>query len=245
MSAYYKKIDGKNYDRAMIEKAESSIKGKGDGRISLSDARNLIKLIKDGGRITDIEKKTLSYILENYKFTDTAIKYIEKTLTEALTPEPETVSVKEIEKSDRKKGAVQTFSFFSKKVAILISLLIIIILILIFAFVKIFQKSKKPDILIPDKKDEVVSVQRTEAETPKTETAVTTSDVAKTVEKQKAIHGNEYIVKENDNLIKISIELFNDYTKWHEIYNLNKDKVDKPSIIFPGQVLKLPEKQNK
>jgi nucleoid-associated protein YgaU len=123
-------------------------------------------------------------------------------------------------------------------VAILISLLIIIILILIFAFVKIFQKSKKPDILIPDKKDEVVSVQRTEAETPKTETAVTTSDVAKTVEKQKAIHGNEYIVKENDNLIKISIEVFNDYTKWHEIYNLNKDKVDKPSII-------LPEKQNK
>ena len=50
----------------------------------LADTRNIIKLIKDGGRITEIEKRTLSYILENYNFTDTAIKYIEKTLSESL-----------------------------------------------------------------------------------------------------------------------------------------------------------------
>ena len=36
MSTYYKIINGKKYDRAMIENAENNIKGKGDGRISLS-----------------------------------------------------------------------------------------------------------------------------------------------------------------------------------------------------------------
>ena len=245
MSSYYKKIDGKNYDRAMLEKAENSVKGKGDGRISLADARNLIKLIKDGGRITDIEKRTLAYILENYHFTDTAIKYLEKTLTEVLTPESEKTADKETEKPDNKKTAAQTFGFFSKKMAILISLLIIIILIVIIAFVKIFQKTKKTDIPVTDRKEKIVDIQRTDTETRKTETAVEIPDTAKTGQKDEVIPGKEYIVKENDNLIKISSELYNDYKKWQEIYNLNKDKVEKPSVIYPGQVLKLPEKQNK
>ena len=128
MSTYYKKIDGKNYDRAMLEKAEKSVTGKGDGRISLADARNLIKLIKDGGRITDIEKRTLAYILEKYHFTETAIKYLEKALSEALIPETDDLKDKQTEESENKKGAAQTFGFFSKKMAVLISLLIIIIL---------------------------------------------------------------------------------------------------------------------
>ena len=46
--------------------------GKGDGRISLADAQRLIGAVTDGGRYTDVEKETMAYIRENYKFTDEA-----------------------------------------------------------------------------------------------------------------------------------------------------------------------------
>lgn len=242
MSTYYKKIEGKNYDRAMLEKAENSIKGKGDGRISLTDARNLIKLIRDGGRITDIEKRTLAYILENYNFTDTAIKYIEKTLSEALIPDSGNVAETHIEEKENKKSAI---SSISKKTVIIISLILLLIVIIIFAVLKIFNKNNKTVIPAAEKKDEIVDTQKTGIEIPKPEAASLKTDEAKPVQKEIKITDNEYIVKENDNLIKISKELYNDYRKWQDIYNLNKDKLDKPSVIFPGQVLKLPEKQNK
>lgn len=69
---YYKVIDGKKYDKQMLEIAEQTTAGKGDGRISLADAQRLIGAVTDGGRYTDVEKETMAYIRENYKFTDEA-----------------------------------------------------------------------------------------------------------------------------------------------------------------------------
>jgi hypothetical protein len=69
---YYKIINGKKYDRQMLEIAEEATAGKGDGRISLADAKRLITAVLDGGRYTDIEKETMAYIRENYRFTDEA-----------------------------------------------------------------------------------------------------------------------------------------------------------------------------
>jgi hypothetical protein len=69
---YYKMIDGKKYDRQMLEVAEKTTAGKGDGRISLNDAQQLLTAVVDGGRYTDIEKETMAYIRDNYKFTDEA-----------------------------------------------------------------------------------------------------------------------------------------------------------------------------
>ena len=83
MASYYKRINGKNYDRAILESAKSSVEGQGDGRISLKDSKEIVKLIKDGGRITEIEKRSLQYILEKYKFTKTALKHIEQALAGA------------------------------------------------------------------------------------------------------------------------------------------------------------------
>lgn len=71
-ASYYIEINGKQYDRKLIELAEESVKGRGDGRISLSDAQKLLAAVKDGNVYTDIEKATMEYVRENYKFTPEA-----------------------------------------------------------------------------------------------------------------------------------------------------------------------------
>lgn len=69
---YYKIIDGKKFDKQMLDIAERTTAGKGDGRISLTDAKELIGAVTDGGRYTEVEKDTMAYIRENYKFTEEA-----------------------------------------------------------------------------------------------------------------------------------------------------------------------------
>ncbi len=70
--AYYKTIDGKKYDGELLEFAEKAVAGVGDGRISVKDAEGLLKLVKDGDTYTDIEKATVAYIREKYKWTEEA-----------------------------------------------------------------------------------------------------------------------------------------------------------------------------
>jgi len=69
---YYKEINGKKYDGALIEAAEKAVEGAGDGRISKGDAESLLKAVKDSDDYTDIEKATVKYIRENFKWTDAA-----------------------------------------------------------------------------------------------------------------------------------------------------------------------------
>jgi DNA-directed RNA polymerase subunit F len=70
--SYYKEIDGKKYDNALLEAADTAIKGRGDGRISMEDAKDLLEKVKDGDSYTDIEKDTVAYIRDNYKWTEEA-----------------------------------------------------------------------------------------------------------------------------------------------------------------------------
>lgn len=72
---YYKVIDGKRYDKQMLDIADATTAGQGDGRISVEDAKRLIAAVTDGGRYTDTEKDTMAYIRERYKFTDEADVY--------------------------------------------------------------------------------------------------------------------------------------------------------------------------
>ena len=46
---YYKTIDGKKMDGNLLEMAEKAVAGAGDGRISKSDAEELLQAVKDGG----------------------------------------------------------------------------------------------------------------------------------------------------------------------------------------------------
>ena len=69
---YYRTIDGVKYDGELLKAAEDAVAGKGDGRISLKDAELLLEQVKDGNSYTDIEKETMSYIRDNFKWTDEA-----------------------------------------------------------------------------------------------------------------------------------------------------------------------------
>jgi len=66
---YYRVIRGKKYDRRMIELAEGLTAGKGDGRISMNDAKTLLRVVKDSNSYSPIEKQTMEYIRKHFKFT--------------------------------------------------------------------------------------------------------------------------------------------------------------------------------
>jgi LysM repeat protein len=55
-----------------------------------------------------------------------------------------------------------------------------------------------------------------------------------------AAPGGDYTVKPGDSLSKIAGRLLGDASRWPEIHALNKDLIDNPNKIFPGQSLKLP-----
>ena len=73
--AYYLVIRGKKYDRRMVELADGLTQGRGDGRISINDAKNLLRVVKDANNYSDIEKQTMEYIRKNYKFTKEADEF--------------------------------------------------------------------------------------------------------------------------------------------------------------------------
>lgn len=238
MSSYYKKIDGKNYDRSMLDIAEGSVKGKGDGRISLADAKNMIKLIKDGGKITDIERRTLNYILENYKLTETALKHIEKSVSDTIGTE--TAGEKKIKKnvvehaeSTQKEMVYKPVKSSGKFFKFLIFLLLAGLSV--FIFIKYFYKNFKSETYRSEIKDESMVTKPEESKTPPAETKAEKKP-------EKVLSENEYLVKENDTLIKISEALYGNYKKWEDIYKMNKGTLSNPTILYPGQVLKIPEK---
>jgi LysM repeat protein len=49
-----------------------------------------------------------------------------------------------------------------------------------------------------------------------------------------------YIVRRGDTLSSIALRIYNEASKWHEIFDLNKDKIKNPNLIFPNQSLQLP-----
>lgn len=70
--SYYKTVNGKKMDGRLLDLADKSIAGAGDGRISRNDAAAIIALVKDGGTYTNIEKDTMEYIRDHYKWTEGA-----------------------------------------------------------------------------------------------------------------------------------------------------------------------------
>jgi hypothetical protein len=74
--SYYKVIDGKKYDRSLLDSADKAIEGAGDGRISVDDAKQLFSEVADGNTYTEIEKDTMSYIRDNYNFTQAANEWL-------------------------------------------------------------------------------------------------------------------------------------------------------------------------
>lgn len=78
MSNYYKSIEGVKYKKAILDLADESVAGKGDGRISLEDAQKILNAVKDGDTYTEVEKATMKYVRDNYKWTDEANDWFRK-----------------------------------------------------------------------------------------------------------------------------------------------------------------------
>jgi LysM repeat protein len=49
-----------------------------------------------------------------------------------------------------------------------------------------------------------------------------------------------YVVKKGDSLSKIAGELLGDANRWPEIFEANKDKIEDPNLIYPGQEFVIP-----
>jgi nucleoid-associated protein YgaU len=49
-----------------------------------------------------------------------------------------------------------------------------------------------------------------------------------------------YTVVKGDSLSKIAKRLYGDANRWNQIFEANKDKIKDPDLIYPGQVLKIP-----
>jgi len=49
-----------------------------------------------------------------------------------------------------------------------------------------------------------------------------------------------YTVKSGDSLSKIAKHVYGDGSKWHQIYEANRDKIKNPDLIHPGQELTIP-----
>lgn len=56
-----------------------------------------------------------------------------------------------------------------------------------------------------------------------------------------AFAAETYVTKAGDNLSKIAKELYGDKEKWRDIYELNKDQIKDPNVIFANQTLILPD----
>ena len=63
----------------------------------------------------------------------------------------------------------------------------------------------------------------------------TTSPSAKPVERE-----HTYTVIAGDTLSKIAKREYGDASKWHQIYEANKDTIKNPDLIYPGQTFKIP-----
>lgn len=49
-----------------------------------------------------------------------------------------------------------------------------------------------------------------------------------------------YTVKSGDSLSKIAKQVYGDANAWNRIYEANRDQIDNPDLIQPGQTFKIP-----
>lgn len=83
------------------------------------------------------------------------------------------------------------------------------------------------------------SVDTTAQKVEKADFSGVTASVDTTAEK---VGGSTYTVKSGDSLSKIAKNELGDGNAWKKIFEANRDVLDDPDKIFPGQTLKLPPK---
>lgn len=51
---------------------------------------------------------------------------------------------------------------------------------------------------------------------------------------------NTYVVKKGDSLSKIAEREYGDADQWRKIFEANRDQIQDPDLIHPGQTLRIP-----
>ena len=102
-------------------------------------------------------------------------------------------------------------------------------------FDNIFDKDKKSDAEKPkaDFSDVVAGGSST---APRADVSPAPSTAAPNV----ADRERTYTVVAGDTLSKIAKREYGDASKWHQIYEANKDTIKNPDLIYPGQTFKIP-----
>jgi nucleoid-associated protein YgaU len=70
------------------------------------------------------------------------------------------------------------------------------------------------------------------------------SDVTAKVDTTAEIVEQTYTIRKGDTLSKIAKEHYGSANAWKQIFEANRDTIDDPDRIFPGQVIKLPPKSS-
>lgn len=71
------------------------------------------------------------------------------------------------------------------------------------------------------------------------------SGVTAKVDSSEALAGEQsYTIGKGDTLSKIAKEHYGSANAWKQIFEANRDVIEDPDRIFPGQVIKLPPKDN-
>ena len=95
-----------------------------------------------------------------------------------------------------------------------------------------------------DKKADFSDVSATVTSTEQVVQKADFSDVTATVTSTEEIVGEQqYTVQSGDNLSKIAKNLLGDGNAWKKIFDANRDVLDDPDKIRPGQTLKIPVRQ--
>lgn len=85
------------------------------------------------------------------------------------------------------------------------------------------------------------TVTSTEEIVPKADFSGVTATVTSTEE---IVGEQQYVVQKGDNLSKIAKNLLGDANAWKQIFEANRDVLDNPDKIFPGQTLTIPPRQD-
>lgn len=85
------------------------------------------------------------------------------------------------------------------------------------------------------------TVTSTEEIVPKADFSGVTATVTSTEE---IVGEQQYVVQKGDNLSKIAKNLLGNANAWKQIFEANRDVLDNPDKIFPGQTLTIPPRQD-
>lgn len=308
MAGYYRKIKGKDYDRNLLETAEKAVKGRGDGRISLADARKLVAIVRDSGVYSNVEKRTMSYIRDHFDFTPESDRWFrteirkwaatkgagkkpaakkkpvekkaapkavaKKAPSRKAAPKAKAAAPRRREKRiapspgerlaaiTREEAPVQAPREERQKAAppkkkggwnIIMILFIIAILIIVVMVanrrlgLNLGCSRDKEQKEAEEKIQNIEPVGEDKIAVPKQETSVTINEEAapEKVPGAKVLEKSDqydiYTVGVKDSLVSISEKETGDYRNWAKIFNANRDIIQNPKLIFPGQQIRIPK----